>query len=359
MNVLIAKNKQLLIHAAAWSFYAVFLFVTNKLTKPELTISNVVFYLLPFCITFYISLYCLNVYKEKGIWWSVASFLLVFFIMAILGYSYIYLLLPRFGVVVYSTLEIKAFLQDALQGYIRYFSFALLYFYFRKSIRKEVALRLLQQEKSQQELENSILKQQELKAQKEKLQFEYAFLRSQINPHFLHNTLNTLFSEALNYSPELAENILKLSSIMRYSMESLEFESGKVSVQKELEHLQTLIDINILRFGKSKSIVYIVNGEVNGQMVPPLSFITIVENAFKYGDLKDTANPLTIQVNLKNHCVHFYCRNKIKRSGLQFSSSNIGISNLRKRLDVSFQGKYDMNVGNENDLYIFELNITS
>lgn len=277
--------------------------------------------------------------------------------MASIGYGYIYFLLPAAGIVLYTSTDFRPFIREALLGYVRFFAFALLYFYIRQSFKKEKALRLLQQEKSQKDFENAMLKQQELKAQQEKLQFEHAFLRSQINPHFLHNTLNSLFSEALNYSPELAENILKLSSIMRYSLEALEFESGKVSVKKELEHLQTLIDINNLRFGKSKTVEYNVEGELSNQMVPPLSFITIVENAFKYGDLKDSGNPLSIHVVLKNDEVYFYCRNKIKLGGIQFSSSHIGISNLTRRLDVAFKDKYEMKAGKENNLYTFELTI--
>jgi sensor histidine kinase YesM len=277
--------------------------------------------------------------------------------MGSIGYAYIFLLLPSAGIVVYSSTAFKPFIQEALLGYVRFFAFALLYIYVRQSFKKEREMRLLQQEKSRKELENAILKQQEFQAQQEKLQFEHAFLRSQINPHFLHNTLNTLFSEAMDYSPELAENILKLSSIMRYSLEALEFESGKVLVKKELEHLQTLIDINNLRFGKSKPVEYSVEGELDDQMVPPLSFITIVENAFKYGDLKDPANPLMIRIVLQSDNVYFYCRNKIRKSDMQLSSSHIGITNLEKRLDVAFKDKYQMNAKKQDNLYIFELTV--
>jgi len=284
--------------------------------------------------------------------------------MSGIGYLYTYIVLPFWGIIVYSSTQFEAFLQEAMLGYFKYFSFALLYFYVQVSFKKDRSLRILQEEKfklemqkSQNELENAQLKQQELKAQQEKLQYEYAFLRAQINPHFLHNTLNMLFSEALNYSPELAENILRLSSIMRYSLESVEYDSGKVMIEKELEHLQTLIDINNLRFDKTKNILYKVKGVVKGQMVPPLAFITIVENAFKYGDLKDPAYPLRIEVELKDKEVFFFCSNKKKANTMQFSSFNIGISNLTRRLDAAFKDKYQMNAINEKEFYNFELKI--
>lgn len=349
--------KLILWHIIAWIIYALFLHIAAILTKPNITVVSTVLYLLPFCFTFYMSVYCLGVHKKKGALWSIASFFIVFIFMASLGYFYVYFILPHFGIVVYTSDEFRPFIQEAVLGYVRFFSFAMLYFYIRESIKKEKSLRLLEREKSQKELENAKLKQQELKAQQGKLQYEYAFLRSQINPHFLHNTLNTFFSEAMNYSTALADNILKLSSIMRYSMEALEFDSGKVSVQKELDHLQNLIDINNLRFGDSKMIIYDVEGHINGQMVPPLSFITIVENAFKYGDLTDANYPLTIRVKLTPGEVYFYCCNKIKKSNMQFSSSNIGISNLSKRLDVVFSDRYEMNAERRDGLYIFYLTV--
>ncbi len=299
----------------------------------------------------------LGIHKKKGVAWTITTFFIVFILMASLGYFYVYFILPKFGIVVYTSKQFKPFIQEAVLGYVRFFSFAMLYFYIRESIRKEKNLRLLEKEKSQRELENARLKQQELKAQKEKLQYEYAFLRSQINPHFLHNTLNTFFSQALNYSPEFADNILKLASIMRYSMEALDFDSGKVFIQKELDHLQNLIDIHNLRFGERKMIIYDVEGNPNGHMVPPLSFITIVENAFKYGDLTDPQFPMTIKVKLTPAEVYFYCCNKIKKSSVQISSSNIGISNLSKRLDVAFSNRYEMNAEKKDGQYLFHLTV--
>lgn len=359
-----SKFRVISLHIFAWLIYGTFIYVTNVLTKPNATIVNVLLYLLPFCFTFYISVYCLGVYKRKGVVWSIFSFFFVFIIMSISGYVYIYLLLPLLGVIVYTSKDFKPFLQGIVLGYVRYFSFALLYFYVRESFVKNRKMRILQmqksvllQQKTEKELENAVLKQDEMKAQQEKLLLEYAFLRAQINPHFLHNTLNLLFSQALDYSSELADNILKLSRIMRYSMESLEHEGGKVSVERELDHLQTLLDIHNIRFS-NRMIKYEITGELNGHKVPPLSFITIVENAFKYGDVKDVDNPLSIRVELNPEEVYFWCRNKKKENNVQLSSHNIGITNLRKRLDATFQDKYILNATDKEDSYTFELTIT-
>jgi sensor histidine kinase YesM len=365
MRFLILQKAPLWIkHLYAWFIYTLFTFLVNTFTRPDITLLHVIFNLLPFCITFYITVYCLGFYKARGIVWSIASFFIVFIVMGFIGYTYLYVVLPLFNIKLYEDSDIRYFFQEAILGYVKYFAFAMLYFYIRQYFKKEKLIHFLQEEKlqlekqkMQNELENAILKQQELKSQQEKLQFEYAFLRAQINPHFLHNTLNVLFSQALSVSPDLADNILKLSSIMRYSLESLEQESGKVSVKKELDQVQTLIDINNLRFGNSKTIVYNVKGELNGQMVPPLSLITVVENAFKYGDLKDPKNPLEIKAILSHNEMYFYCKNKKRNNGLQLSSMNIGITNLGKRLDIAFKDKYVMKAADEKDFYIFELTV--
>ncbi len=337
-------TNEILIHLAVWIAYIAFIYITNNVfSEQNSSVLSTFFYFIPFAITFYLSVYFLGLYKKMGVWWSVISFFLIFIVMAMIGYAYIYIILPKAGHILFSTLELKAFFREAIFGYVRIFSFALLYFYVREYIKKEKALRLSEKEKSVKELET--------------LQYQYAFLRAQINPHFLHNTLNLFYSRAMSYSPDFADNILKLSSIMRYSMEALEFDSGKVFVQRELEQLNRLIEINNLRFGKTKQISFETGGEIRGHMVPPLSFITIVENAFKYGDLSDPASPLTIRINLQENSVHFYCCNKIKKNTLQVSSTKIGISNLEKRLDVAFKDKYKMEAQTQDNLYIFELTV--
>jgi len=338
--------------------------------------------LLPFIATFYLNVYCLGLYKKINILWSVLSFFIVFALMASVGYLYIYLFLPSAGVTIFSTKDFNAFLHEALLGYVRYFAYAAFYFYARETAKNERQLRIVQGEKSkierekiERDLENALLKQMELQEKvkhekekhdlekeklqlvTEKLQLEFAFLRAQINPHFLHNTLNVLFSKALNFSPELADNILKLSRIMRYSIESLEYENGRVPVQKELENLQILLDIHNMRFGDSKIIKYSSEGEANGQMLPPLSFLTIIENAFKYGDLKDPDHPMEIKVVLKPRDIYFYCFNKKKRNFVSISSTHIGITNLSKRLDESFKNKYEIKVTEEKEFYKCELYI--
>ncbi|MFT4019746.1 MAG: hypothetical protein QM668_22470, partial [Agriterribacter sp.] len=134
--------------------------------------------------------------------------------------------------------------------------------------------------------------------------------------------------------------------------------TGEVSLQQELRHLQILIDINTMRFGKLCFIDYNIEGQAEDQLIPPLVLITVVENAFKYGDIRDSNNPLTIKVGLRPGHMHFYCRNK-KLKLKPPSSHNIGIKNLRQRLDVLFNDRYHIETINEVEFYTFELTINS
>lgn len=360
----IFNNTNVLLHSLAWILYSTFLYITNLFTRPEASYYKVVLFLFPFVITFYTSLYFLKLYDRFNWLRFIISFISVFFLMSIFGYLYMYFLLPFLKIIIYKNSDFKSFIQNSILGYLQFYIYASLYFHFKEIIRKKkqlIILReeklLIEQQKIQKELENSLLIQNELNIQKEKLQYEYAFLRAQINPHFLHNTLNVLFSQALNYSTDLAENIQKLSKLMRYSLESFEYESEKVYLKKEIEHLQTLLEIHNIRFAGSTCILYEVSGELTDQMVPPLSIMTIVENAFKYGNLKDPSHPLTIKIDLKDNSFYLYCSNKKKKNNLSLNSTNIGLSNLGKRLDVAFKDKYEIKVTDLEDIYVFELRI--
>ena len=223
---------------------------------------------------------------------------------------------------------------------MQYTIFALGYCYFIYSLERQKRIQEL-------ELNNRQLEIQQLHT-------EYNFLKAQVNPHFLYNTLNTLFSHAQYYSDELANNILKLSEIMRYSIEGLDKDNGMVNLKNEIHHLQNLIDIHQLRFSNELQIDFTVTGPVGNFAIPPLVFITFVENALKYGELKNSSHPLVIRLDASQDRVRFYCRNKKKKNVIE-KSSGIGIQNVLKRLDVSYKGKYEVTTNNEEEFYTLEL----
>lgn len=345
------------VHAAVWIFFIFLLYGANWIAKPDTNIGKAFLSMIPYIVVFYVSLFWIKRYRRLGPILSIISFFGTFIILATVGYVYMYHALPKANVWLFENDQMGEFLKYAILGYIQYYVFALLYFVATGFYKKEIALRLLQEEKFIKELENAKLKERELQAQKEKLQIEYAFLRAQVNPHFLHNTLNALYSQAQEYSDDLADNILKVSRMMRYSFENINQESDLVPISKELKNLKLLIEINDVRYdGQSIADLQIL-GEPDDQMVPPLSLITIVENAFKYGDLTDPQFPILIRVILEPGSLSFLCRNKISPNAKNNTSHKVGISNLKKRLEVLFDKKHTMTATEEDGIYTFELTI--
>ena len=213
-------------------------------------------------------------------------------------------------------------------------------------------LTYLRDEKKRQK----VLEEQKMQLEVEKSSANLNFLKAQINPHFLHNTLNFLYAKSLPYSPELSEGILTLSDIMRYALSEGNARDGKAPLKDEVEHVWNVIKINQLRFSNKLNVDFKVHGLVNGVSIIPFVLITIVENAFKHGDLKSQEYPINIKLDVRNNSLSFSCRNK-KKTGPKELSTGVGLENIRKRLDLAYGKNYRFEVKDEPDFYTTELTI--
>lgn len=204
--------------------------------------------------------------------------------------------------------------------------------------------------------QRKILEEQKMQLEVEKSTANFNFLKAQINPHFLHNTLNFLYAKSLPYSEELSEGILTLSDIMRYALSEGNAKDGKAPLRDEIAHVRNVIKINQLRFSNKLNVQFEVEGLVNGAEIIPFVLITLVENAFKHGDLKNTDDPIIIKLVIENSKLYFYCRNR-KKSGPKELSTGIGLENIKKRLDLAYGSQYDFKVRDEEEYYTTELTI--
>lgn len=202
--------------------------------------------------------------------------------------------------------------------------------------------------------QRKILEAQKLQLEVEKSEANLNFLKAQINPHFLHNTLNFLYAKSLPYSSELSEGILTLSDIMRYALSEGNAREGKAPLKDEIEHVRNVIKINQLRFSNKLNVSFEVAGVVEGAMIIPFVLITLVENAFKHGDLQKQEDPIGIKLNVDGNKISFYCRNK-KKTGPKELSTGVGLENIRKRLDLAYGDKYKFAVKDEAEFYTTEL----
>lgn len=178
------------------------------------------------------------------------------------------------------------------------------------------------------------------------MQTELNFLKSQINPHFLFNTLNNLYALTLKKDPRAPEIIIKLSEMMRYML--YECNEKRVPLQKEVHYIRNYLDLERLRQGDGGTISFEVKGDLRDQQIAPLMFIPFLENAFKHGLNNQLATGFVraeLRVN-GNHITFFIENSKadalpgptLKRSG------GIGLANVRRRLELLYPGRYKLDI---------------
>ena len=188
----------------------------------------------------------------------------------------------------------------------------------------------------------------------EKLNAENAFLKNQLNPHFLFNTLNNIYSLALNQSPKTPEAVMKLSELMRYML--YESNQDKVSLETELGYLKNFIELQKLRYSGKAYVDFKVMGNVSSQLIAPLMLIPFVENAFKHGSVQDPEHPLLIHLSVNQNQLSFKVHNQMANQNKD-RFGGVGLENIKKRLELIYPGNYNLEIQNDADSYSSELNL--
>jgi len=188
----------------------------------------------------------------------------------------------------------------------------------------------------------------------QRLSAELAFLKSQINPHFLFNSLNSIYSLAYQRSETTPEAILKLSEIMRYML--YECNDNKVALDKELQYLHNYIDLQRIRFADKAYIDFKVTGKVGDQQIVPLLLIAFIENAFKHGVANNPLTPIRLLIEIDESHLHFQIKNR-KHTNNRDASGGIGLNNVKRRLNLLYPQKYNLEIQDETDAYTVELSL--
>jgi sensor histidine kinase YesM len=204
---------------------------------------------------------------------------------------------------------------------------------------------------------NAILLEQQQRWQQEQMRLtekslfeaEVAFLKNQINPHFLFNALNFLYAQVYPLSENSAKGILLLSDIMRYALKETN-DNGKVLLEEEVHHMHNFISLNQQRFNNRLQVRFEMEGSDQFLMILPLVLITFVENCFKHGELSDLTAPLLIRLRIEDNRLYFYTFNK-KRTGPKEKTTGIGLANTRKRLEINYPNRHSLVVEDGPDSY--------
>ncbi|WP_168187466.1 sensor histidine kinase [Pedobacter sp. G11] len=185
---------------------------------------------------------------------------------------------------------------------------------------------------------------------------ENAYLRAQINPHFLFNTLNFLYHNARDKAPVAAEGISALSEMMRYAVDS-DFNKEYVDLGSELEQVENLINLHQLRENHSLCLRLFYDDEVRDVKFIPLVLITIVENIFKHGDLTNSKVPGTVHISFDEGLLSIRTKNLIAAKRFK-GSLHSGMSNISKRLQFSYGERAVISFGEvENNIFLFSLTV--
>ena len=174
-------------------------------------------------------------------------------------------------------------------------------------------------------------------AKKEKTDAELSYLKAQINPHFLFNTLNSIYSLIIQKSDAAADAIVKLAGMMRYVL--YETDRNFVMLEKEVSYLQDFVDLQKLRFGSQVPVTFTINGKAEGKQIAPLLLISFVENAFKHGVNAEEKSEIIIHLDMSdNNVVLKVHNNKVQVD--HWDVTGIGLQNAKNRLQFIYPDKH-------------------
>ncbi|MFI3322021.1 MAG: sensor histidine kinase [Rikenellaceae bacterium] len=189
--------------------------------------------------------------------------------------------------------------------------------------------------------------------QQEKISSELEYLKQQINPHFLFNALNSIYSLTILNSESSSDAVLKLASILRYML--YETDKDRVQLEDEIEVIENYLGLQQLRLTSKTEVNFTKIGNTEPYRIEPMLLIPILENAFKYGINSSKHTEINILLEVENDNLTFICENKIVKLKVDNKNSGIGIKNIRRRLDLLYEDNYTFKAGAKDDTFIVKL----
>lgn len=192
------------------------------------------------------------------------------------------------------------------------------------------------------------------RTERDKLDAELSYLKAQINPHFLFNTLNSIYSLAITRSEHTPGAVQKLSEMMRYV--TTEAHNDTVLLQKEIDYVRNYVELQRIRLGQTVKVDFKVTGEPGQKRIAPLVMIPFVENAFKYGVNPEEESEIVITIAIEGNKLSLFIKNKIVK--IDYSDelkSGHGIDNVVQRLKLGYAGKHNLNFGKFDKDYLVNL----
>jgi LytS/YehU family sensor histidine kinase len=199
--------------------------------------------------------------------------------------------------------------------------------------------------------------QRNLQLTKENTEAQLQLLTAQVHPHFLFNTLNNIYSKAQIESPKCSKMIMELSDMLRYIL----YEGRKqlVPLDKELQMIMEYINLEKVRYGNKLDIHYLILDKTADVYIAPLILLPFFENCFKHGTSSMLENPwINLTIEVKDTTLVMKLMNgKANTTNINRSKNGIGINNVRQRLELLYKDKYELQIREEEEIFIVDLKI--
>jgi len=197
---------------------------------------------------------------------------------------------------------------------------------------------------------------QEQKVQKEKVEAELQMLKTQINPHFLFNTLNSIYVLAMKQSEQTANTVMKLSDILDYILYRID--TPKIAISNEIKIIENYIELEKIRFSNRVDINFTTDLKSQGIQIPPMLIIPFIENAFKHGVAKSIEKSwIKISIKETDGALNILVANSKTQSKVEDKTGGIGLMNVKKRLSLLYKEKYELNIFEKQMQYTVSLSI--
>jgi two-component system, LytTR family, sensor kinase len=260
----------------------------------------------------------------------------------------------------YSSYEysLKETIIISIWWWLQYTIFATGYYIAQQLVLKQEELRIAENEKLKLQIEIAKLEDYNTQVEKEKLQADLNFLRAQINPHFLQNCLNFIYSDTRKTNPNAADAVMLLSTIMRYSVSDNAATGGMALLKDEINQLENVIQIHQLRFEQKLNIIFTKEKEelFEHKQIVPMILLTLIENLIKYGDLNDSNYPAKIDCKVdENEKKIFFTTSNKKAYASGVISTGLGLKNIRERLSLIWNDNFTLQKEEADDYYTVKL----
>jgi len=190
----------------------------------------------------------------------------------------------------------------------------------------------------------------------ENIASELKALRAQVNPHFLFNSLNTIYNEALKKSDKAPQLILKLSDMLRYVVDKMN--QDKVLLGDEINYLKNFITLHKQRLNDPEKVSFDLDGNTGSQKIAPLLLINFIENCFKHADLTTDDSFISIRLALNDSDLILHCQNTMYiESSSRPKNTGAGLQNAKRRLELAYAERHNLEISEDEKVYSLKLNM--